>query len=172
MITDIGILTKYNLWANQRIVDWLLSNEENKLDESCNSSFPTIRLTINHILEAQILYLSILKQIPFSKNYDSTAIKTIKILIEQSQEFSDYSSQLEMKELNDFRSVGFKFLSGTFTQAQLIQHCMNHSTYHRGQIITMGHQLELTKAPSTDLLFYFNKVEKTNHIAKTSKSNS
>ena len=163
MTKNTGALTKYNLWANQRIADWLLTNDVNKLDESCSSSFPTIGLTINHILEAQVLYLSILKQVPFVKNWDQTTIKAIERLIEQSKEFSDYSSQLEMKELNDFRNIDFKFLSGAFTQAQLIQHCMNHSTYHRGQIITMGHQLKLTKAPSTDLLFYFNEIEKTTY---------
>ncbi|WP_366512826.1 DinB family protein [Kordia sp.] len=31
---------------------------------------------------------------------------------------------------------------------------MNHSTYHRGQIVTMGHQLGFTKAPFTDLFFF------------------
>lgn len=159
-MNEIGFSTKYNLWANQRIADWLLTNQLNKLDESCYSSFPTIGLTINHILEAQVLYLSILKQIPFRKDWDENTIKAIERLSEQSKEFSDYSSQLKMNELNDSRNVDFKFLSGAFTQSELIQHCMNHSTYHRGQIITMGHQLRLTKAPSTDFLFYLNKIKK------------
>jgi uncharacterized damage-inducible protein DinB len=40
-------------------------------------------------------------------------------------------------------------------RSEMIHHCMNHSTYHRGQIITMGKQLNLSKAPSTDLIFYY-----------------
>jgi uncharacterized damage-inducible protein DinB len=33
-------------------------------------------------------------------------------------------------------------------------HCMNHSTYHRGQIVTMGRNLGFTDAPMTDYNFY------------------
>jgi uncharacterized damage-inducible protein DinB len=31
---------------------------------------------------------------------------------------------------------------------------MNHSTYHRGQIITIGRNLGFTDAPMTDYNFY------------------
>ena len=161
MTNDITTLTNYNLWANLRIADWLQANDSEKLDEPCKSSFPTIGLTINHIWDAQIFYLSILKQIPLSKVWDKTTSKAIEGLVEQSKEFSNYFSQLEPGKLDELRTIQTKFLSGTFTQTQLTQHCMNHSTFHRGQIITMGHQLNLTKAPSTDLLYYLSEIEKT-----------
>ena len=34
-----------------------------------------------------------------------------------------------------------QYLNGNFQEFELIQHCMNHSTFHPGQIITIGHQL-------------------------------
>lgn len=160
-MTEIKALTKYNLWANQRIADWLLANEVHQLDESVNSSFPTIGLTINHMWDAQIFYLSVLKQIPFSKNWDKSTVTAIKGLIDQSMEFANYTSSLGIEECNELRTVQTKILSGTFTQSSLIQHCMNHSTFHRAQIITMGHQLELTKAPSTDLFFFLSETEES-----------
>ncbi|MDH5400437.1 MAG: hypothetical protein OEX02_19945, partial [Cyclobacteriaceae bacterium] len=150
MLADITTLTRYNHWANQRIANWLLSNELDKLDLECDAGFQTIGLTINHIWDAQIFYLSILKQIPFAKTREKTTMMAIEGLVEQSNVFANYSSGLKDKELLELRTMKTKFLSGSFTQYQLIQHCMNHSTYHRGQIVTMGHQLNLSKAPSTD----------------------
>lgn len=152
---NIIALTNYNIWANKRIADWLLSNESKVMELNCKSSFTTIAKTINHIWDAQIFYLSILKQVPINKNWDKTTRSSINGLTEQSEEFAQYVSQLDLIEFNEPRTVEVKTLSGTFDQSQLIQHCMNHSTFHRGQIITIGHQLGLNKAPSTDMLFYF-----------------
>jgi uncharacterized damage-inducible protein DinB len=36
---------------------------------------------------------------------------------------------------------------------RMMQHVANHSTYHRGQVVTMLRQLGAS-APSTDLLYY------------------
>lgn len=161
-LKDIQNLTRYNLWANKRITKWLLSNDIEKLDASCNSSFSTIGLTVSHIWEGEIFYLSILNQIPFTKKRDNTTAYAIKGLIAHSEKIIQYASQLDISALRVERSVQVKSLSGTFTQSQLIQHCINHSTYHRGQIVTMAHQLQLSKAPSTDLFFYLNLIQKSN----------
>ncbi|MFN2424735.1 MAG: DinB family protein [Cryomorphaceae bacterium] len=34
---------------------------------------------------------------------------------------------------------------------------MNHSTYHRGQLVTMGRQAGLSTPPQTDYIFYVRK---------------
>jgi len=37
----------------------------------------------------------------------------------------------------------------------MVHHCMNHSTYHRGQLITLARQLGMKEGvPSTDLLYF------------------
>jgi uncharacterized damage-inducible protein DinB len=36
----------------------------------------------------------------------------------------------------------------------MLQHLVNHGTYHRGQVATMLRQLG-SKAESTDLIFYY-----------------
>jgi len=38
--------------------------------------------------------------------------------------------------------------------ADMIHHCMNHSTYHRGQLITIGRQAGLQDPPRTDFIYY------------------
>jgi len=104
-------------------------------------------------LDGQIFYYCVLKEQPFERLWGNSIEEIFKGLIEQSEVFVNYLK--DQKSLNEFRLVKTKNLDGNFHQFELIQHCMNHSTFHRGQIITIGHQLEFKKAPSTDMLFYF-----------------
>jgi len=42
----------------------------------------------------------------------------------------------------------------------MIMHCMNHSTYHRGQIITLLRELGATEIPGTDMIAYIREIKK------------
>lgn len=148
-------LVNYNLWANKRLIHWLQSNDKELLTKECQSSFSTVLNTVNHILDGQIFYYCLLNEQPIERLWGNTEEETLNGLIEQSEVFIAYVKS--QKSLNAFRFLKTKTLEGTFTQYELIQHCMNHSTFHRGQLITMGHQLGFSKAPSTDMLFYFIK---------------
>ncbi|WP_062052772.1 DinB family protein [Aquimarina longa] len=152
-INKIKELVNYNLWANKRLLTWLKTNGQESLTKECQSSFSNILNTVNHILDGQIFYYCILKEQPLERSWENTIEEILKGLIEQSEVFVDYIKS--QKSLHEFRFLKTKTLEGNFTQSELVQHCMNHSTFHRGQIITMGHQLGLTKAPSTDMLFFF-----------------
>jgi uncharacterized damage-inducible protein DinB len=41
-----------------------------------------------------------------------------------------------------------------FRNFEYIMHYANHSTYHRGQVVTIGRNLGFTDAPMTDYNFY------------------
>jgi len=77
-------------------------------------------------------------------------------LVKQSDEMNNFVNDLDSAEMEMAREINAKFIKGHFKVSQLVQHCVNHSTYHRGAIVSMGRQLNLNKAPSTDMLFYFN----------------
>lgn len=152
-IDEIEELVNYNLWANKRLINWLKTNDKESLTKECQSSFSSILNTASHILDGQIFYYCVLKEQLFERLWGNSIEEIFKGLIEQSEIFVNYLKG--QKSLNEFRLVKTKKLNGNFHQFELIQHCMNHSTFHRGQIITIGHQLGLKKAPSTDMLFYF-----------------
>ncbi|WP_430408265.1 DinB family protein [Kordia sp.] len=156
-------LVTYNLWANKRLLNWLKTNDKKLLTKQCTSSFPSIITTVHHILDGQLLYYCILNEQPLKSSLGNSIEEIFNELIEQSEAFVNYVKA--QKSLNAFRSVKTKNLDGNFHQFELIQHCMNHSTFHRGQLVTIGHQLKFTKAPSTDMLFYFiqrNKIHSKN----------
>ena len=160
MMKDIRIeeLVAYNLWANRRLITWLKGNNPELMTKKCASSFPSILETINHILDGQLFYYAALKEQAFEKLRGTTIQDTFNGLLEQSEAFVEYVQLQE--NFNDPRIVKIKIFNGAFPQFELIQHCMNHSTFHRGQIITIGHQLDLTTPPSTDMLYYFIERDK------------
>ncbi len=56
------------------------------------------------------------------------------------------------------RVIEFKLLSGQPGKAafsQMVQHVVNHGTYHRGQVTTMLRQLGVAPAKSLDLITFY-----------------
>jgi len=55
------------------------------------------------------------------------------------------------------QTIDFKDTTGTAYQMkawEIIHHCMNHSTYHRGQLVTFFRQMGVGSPPSKDYIFY------------------
>lgn len=51
----------------------------------------------------------------------------------------------------------FRLLDGTEDRrqrAEMLLHCLQHSTYHRGQLVTMGRALGIINPPKTDYIAY------------------
>jgi uncharacterized damage-inducible protein DinB len=64
-------------------------------------------------------------------------------------EYAAYLHSLTQAELDAPRAVG----PNTYTLGELVQHTLNHSTYHRGQVTVLLRQLG-HEPPSTDYRRY------------------
>ena len=165
--------TRYNLWANTKITE-LLKAHSSLLDREVKSSFPSLRKTMHHIFFAEEIWHKRLHgesppSLPEPGN-DFTAFT--KQLLARSQSFIELltsplpspkgeggSSSIE-KWLQT--PCSYKAVNGnpyTNPHWQMIMHCMNHSTYHRGQIITMIRELGITTIPDTDMIVYFRETK-------------
>lgn len=155
----ISTYTAYNVWANKTLINYLLLKPESLIDTELTGSFTTIRKTFYHIWDAEVIWLKRLQGESISdwpsKTYDNAFEGWYIYMINHS---SSFHSILENKPENYFtRQCKYRSLEGTeHTQlnAEIILHCMNHSTYHRGQIINMLHQLKIKSIPSTDLIYF------------------
>jgi uncharacterized damage-inducible protein DinB len=61
------------------------------------------------------------------------------------------------------RRFDYTLLSGApghSTFMQMLQHVVNHATYHRGQVTTMLRQLGAAPPKSTDLIFFYREAWK------------
>ena len=149
----------FNHWANQAILQWLGSKPADLLDREVPSSFPTLRATLLHIWAAEDVWLQRLKGTSpthfIANAFQGDLPELYEGLSANAAEFRDFLAEQE----DDFfeQAANYQDLSGNpFTQfhAEMILHCLQHSTYHRGQIVTMARALGLTDVPRTDYIYY------------------
>jgi uncharacterized damage-inducible protein DinB len=149
-------IASYNTWANQQIVNWLLLADSNQWNMNIESSFSTLELTTRHLWNAEHGWLATLKNEPWSMAIETaTKISKTDLLngfITTSARFQDYVDSLKEADLNDSREVGKT--QQKIMVSDIIQHVYNHTTYHRGQLITMGRQAGLPNPPRTDYIYF------------------
>lgn len=154
-----GNFSSYNLWANQKLVDLFSTLDEEAANKAIVSSFPSVKLTFLHIWDAELIWLKRLQgesltEFP-SETFEGNFRETLGSVLENSKNFHDF---LQAKDESYFETkLPFKNLAGkAFVQYawEMIQHCLNHSTYHRGQLVTMARQLGLKDIPSTDFVYF------------------
>lgn len=155
----------YNYWANRQLVNWLSTKPAEQMEMEVPSSFPTIRLTLLHILKTQQFWLDVLqhKQGGYDDEdgasfYDSEAELSTQDVFDQfvyqSEELAAHIQTMDEEKMQESIHLVTPWFESNQPQFEFIHHCMNHSTYHRGQIVTIGRNLGLTDAPMTDYNFY------------------
>jgi|GEM_PF-225048 len=162
LLTQLQDLAAYNCWAITRLTDWLKSKPAVLMEAIAASSFPGIKATLLHIREVEREWMGHLQQRPelLQQGIDDNLNTVLNSLVEQAAEFNEYVQSLTEEEVQEDCYCKLWF-SETICRPrfEIIQHCLNHSTYHRGQVVTMGHQLGLKDAPMTDYMFYVLKVK-------------
>ncbi|MBO9561408.1 MAG: DinB family protein [Niastella sp.] len=161
LLAQLQDMAAYNLWAISRLTDWLSSKPAVLLEATAASSFPGIKATLLHMLDVEREWLDRLQPMPVSKwqEADKGLGAVLDALEEQAGEWNDYVQSLSDEELQEDCYCNAFFGEVCRPKYEIIQHCLNHSTYHRGQVVTIGHQLGLKDAPMTDYLYYVLKVK-------------
>jgi uncharacterized damage-inducible protein DinB len=157
--TDVQTLFAYNRWANGCILDAVASLPPEKFAEDVASSYRSVRDTLTHILSAEWVWM---------KRCNGVSPKQMM----NPQEFPDLQSMrhrwaevdLEIRKLGDSSSeeslekviayTNFRGEVWRYTMAQIFQHVVNHSTYHRGQVTTLL-RAHGANPCMTDYLYYF-----------------
>lgn len=154
----------YNQWANARLVDWLKSKPVKALERNVSSSFASIKETLIHIWDVERGWLGHLKQAPVDsfrvRGFNGSLEEVMEGIVKQSDDFAAYVASLSEVEVQRDCFFSIPYVGDhTLPRFEIIQHCMNHSTFHRGQLITIGHNVGLTDAPMTDYMFYLLRIK-------------
>lgn len=146
----------YNLWANTRLVDWLRKKDSHLFDEVVPSSFPSLKLTLIHIWHTERYWCSILKKIepvPYNE-FDGTIEELFVNLLAQSAELAAHIHSMSVEQVEEKILIISPWFQSDLPGFEYLMHAVNHSTYHRGQLTSMGRNLGFTDAPMTDYNFY------------------
>lgn len=163
---DIRTLYAYNRWANRRACDAARPVELSDFVRDLQTSFRSIRGTLVHILWAEWLWVrrwrgESPRQVFAPEDFPSLAqIEARWKTVEREQK--QFMERLTEEALHE--RVAYENLQGErweYTRAQMMQHVVNHSSYHRGQVAALLRQLG--KAPAgTDFLLFFDEMSSRN----------
>jgi uncharacterized damage-inducible protein DinB len=158
-IENYKALFQYNAWANQRTLEACATLTTEQFTRDLESSFRSVRDTIVHIMGVESIWLERWKQNPnlaFAKAADYPDIASVKTAWQKIEaDLISYVNGLTQEDLN--RIVPHKNFSGQEFRMplwQMMQHLLNHQTYHRGQITTLVRQVG-GKPLGTDLIGFY-----------------
>lgn len=151
-------LSSFNLWANQKFADVLLTATEEQVNKEIQSSFPSITKTLKHILDAETAWWLRMQDssqsFKFGEDYPGTLEELLQDLLDQSKQWKEYiKSKTETELQASFRYIRLeKEFESRIIDALI--HLFNHGTYHRGQLVTMMRQVQISQIPGTDFIAY------------------
>jgi uncharacterized damage-inducible protein DinB len=158
-VEDFRRLYDYNSWANHRTLDACAPLSEEQFTRDLHSSFRSVRDTLTHIMLVEWLWLERWQGRSPDKYPPATDFPTLESVrhrwTEVERNLLDYVASLKPEDLD--RVISHKTMAGVPQSAplwQMLQHLVNHGTYHRGQVATMLRQLD-AKAISTDLILFY-----------------
>jgi uncharacterized damage-inducible protein DinB len=156
---DFQILFDYNRWANVRVLDAASKLTTEQYTRDLSSSFRSAQDTLTHIIAAEWVWLRRWKGTSPKTLFDPAEFPNLEALrvkwaeIEHEQmEFVNNITDDSLATMITY--VNIKGETWTYPLWQMMQHLVNHSTYHRGQVATMLRQLGAEPA-ATDFLLFF-----------------
>jgi uncharacterized damage-inducible protein DinB len=159
---EIRLLYDYDKWGDLKILEVVAPLTEDQYKKDLGSSFGGIQGTLVHILSANRVWLSrwtgkspeLLKAEKFPK------VEIVKKQLDMYHfEVGNFLQSLLEEKLNDpLQYTDFKGITYFQPLCQQMQHKVNHSSYHRGQIIMMLRQLGAIVV-STDLINYIRQKD-------------
>lgn len=155
---DLKVLIDFNYWAKNQMMEAVSELSENQFLRDLSSSFASIRDTLVHSMSAERSWLSTWQETPIHRlkpeDFPSAgSVVTCWDGIEREmREFAE-----SLKEVQQMVTVAKSDRSrSVYPLRQLIQHVVNHSSYHRGQVATLMRQVGAIPA-KTDLVTYFGR---------------
>ncbi len=161
-VEEIRLLYGFNSWANQRTREACAQLTPEQFTKGLGSSFSSVRDTLAHLLGAEWIWLERWSgRTPevFPKAADFPDLASLeRRWAEIERELATYIASLKQEDLD--RVLHYKTMAGTPMEGQLwqmLQHLVNHGSYHRGQVATLLRQLG-AKPNSTDLIGYYREL--------------
>lgn len=160
-IEEIRTLYSYNQWATQRLLETAQSLTPAAFTQDLGTSYRSVRGTLVHTLWAEWIWLqrwcgsSPKEEFAQDEFPDVPAIGNRWAALERERQ--TFIGRLTEDRLLD--SISYKNLQGQrweYALVHMLQHVVNHSSYHRGQVAALLRQLGQVP-PATDFLVFIDE---------------
>lgn len=150
----------YNIWANKLMIDAMLKLEEAQVDREIISSFPSLRKTVYHTWSGEFVWVQRLQQVAqpvwlagtYTGSFAEACQDWQRVSGALAEQVNSYKDELALQQLVPYHDL--KGNPHATRVCDMLNHVFNHSTYHRGQLVTMLRQLGVSEIPNTDLIAF------------------
>ncbi len=163
-VRDLQTMLDYHYWARNRLVEALEPLTPEQYTRDLGNSFKSIRDTATHLYAAEWIW--------YQRWHGESPAKllpadTFADLPDLARAWIDHERKMRafvdsLSDANVDRIVEFKLLNGTAGASplgQMVQHVVNHASYHRGQITTMLRQMGAAPPKMMDMIAYYRAVQ-------------
>jgi uncharacterized damage-inducible protein DinB len=170
---QVRTLVDYHYWALDRLFDAVERLTPEQLNQTIESSFPSVRQTLVHLHGAEWVWVSrwigeaptafpdggALTDLPAIRNAWMVERERLRALLDRLDE-AGISQPMEYRCF-DGRSYSQPLW-------EMLQHVVNHGSYHRGQITMMLRQLGVPPAKQMDLIAFHRELAGASGVTQRS----
>lgn len=158
-IDDVRTLLDYHYWARDRVLEALQPLAADQYTRDLGNSFRSLRDTVVHVYAAEWAWYSRWQGesptalLPPDRFPDVATIRDAWTSLETK--VRAYVAAMGPDGIH--KELPYRLLNGTAGSSvlsQMIQHVVNHASYHRGQITTMLRQIGANPPKSMDLIAF------------------
>ena len=165
-LQTLQTLLDYHYWARDRVLDAAERLTPEQLTRDLGNSFPSVRDTLVHLFSADWIWCSRWEGASPKAMLDPKTFPDVASIRaawkEHEQKVRTILTQLGENGIT--RGIEYTTLNGV-AQAQpfwqILQHVVNHGSYHRGQVTTMLRQLGAAPPQSLDLIAFYREHSAT-----------
>ena len=159
-VQDLQTMLDYHYWARDRLLDAVATLTPEQYTRDLGSSFKSIRETVTHLYAAEWAWYERwhgrppTALLPADQFPDFAALRST---------WADHETKMRafvaaLGEQGPNRVIEYKLLSGHSGASpvwQMLQHVVNHASYHRGQVTTMLRQMGAQPAKPMDMIAFY-----------------
>ncbi|MGG1247814.1 DinB family protein [Bacillus spizizenii] len=167
-MTGVKQLYDYHLWANKRIFNHIEGLPKETVYQEVKSVFPSVCDVLLHMCTTDLVWLRTLSGAAYEEviesagKFQAAAKGDMKAIKQQALELETLYLNLFSRLADERQTISFhppKYGKLVTTYADVIQHVVNHGTYHRGNVTAMLRQLGHPGVPTDYVYYLYEKKE-------------
>jgi len=157
---DLRLLVDYHYWARDRVLDAVEALTPDQFTRDMGSSFRSVRDTLAHFYSAEWAWCSRWNGQSPTAHVSPESFPDVATLRTSWAELEGNVRAVldRMGGQGLDRVIEYSMFNGEPRASvfwQMVQHVVNHASYHRGQVTTMLRQLGATPPQSMDLITFY-----------------
>jgi uncharacterized damage-inducible protein DinB len=159
-LSELQTLLEYHYWARDRVLDAAAALTAEQFTRDLGSSFKSVRDTLAHIYAAEWAWCSRWNGHSPKALLAADVFPDVGTLREKWRELEtnvhavlDRMAKQGLDEVIAYTMFNGDARSSVFWQ--MVQHVVNHASYHRGQVTTMLRQLGAAPPQGMDLITFY-----------------